>query len=156
MQSKTLLLALLALVASAVARPGGAPACGINEQRIQAGMGEPSGDRSFRLEASATEYTPGQPLTMKVTSTNAATRTYKGILLYVQPAAAANQRVGTFTIPQGHKDNTAPCAGANIQAGPGSVLTQSSSDDKPLGGDIVWTPPADANGDMVVRAVVVG
>lgn len=153
---KIIFLALVTLAASVAARPGGAPACAINAQRIQGGMGAPEGDRSFRLEASATEYIPGQPLNFRVTSTNPAVTTYKGILLYVQPATADNQRVGTFTIPQGHKDNMGLCAGANIQAGPGSVLTHSSSDNKALGANIVWTAPANIDGNLVVRAVIVG
>ncbi|KAI9168367.1 hypothetical protein H9P43_007739 [Blastocladiella emersonii ATCC 22665] len=154
--TKSILLALLALVATAAANPGGAPACAVNEQKITAGMGPPQGDLKFKLEASTTEYEPGKPIMMKVVSENPATKTHKGLLLYVEPANDAKKRVGTFKIPEGFKSNTDKCGALQVAAETDSVITHASPADKPLGAELMWTAPAAGMGDLTVRAVVAG
>ncbi|KAJ3363484.1 hypothetical protein GGF32_004185 [Allomyces javanicus] len=157
MHSKALFVTILALVASLVnALPNGAPACAINVQKITAGMGEPQGDRNFKLQASSMEYEPGKPLSLMVTSTNGAIKTHKGLLLYVEPASGAKERIGQFKIPTGFKSNVDKCAALHIKAGTDSIITHDSPADKPLGAAIEWTAPATDMGDLVVRAVVAG
>ncbi|KAI9219779.1 hypothetical protein BC828DRAFT_385228 [Blastocladiella britannica] len=160
MYSKSLLFALLALAASsvnvAVARPNGAPACIINEAKITAGMGAAAGDRNFKLTPSAMTYTPGQPITMKLTSDTAATKTFKGVMIYVQPASDAKKRVGSFKIPDGFHSNVDKCAAIQATGETDSVITHSSSADKQLGMDFTWTAPASAMGELHVMAIVAG
>ncbi|KAJ3374261.1 hypothetical protein GGF31_007780 [Allomyces arbusculus] len=157
MHSKALFVTIFALVASlASALPNGAPACAINVQKITTGMGEPQGDRNFKLQASSMEYEPGKPLSLMVTSTNGAIKTHKGLLLYVEPASGAKERIGQFKIPTGFKSNVDKCAALQIKAGTDSIITHDSPADKPLGAAIEWTAPATDMGDLVVRAVVAG
>ncbi|KAI9179164.1 hypothetical protein H9P43_005826 [Blastocladiella emersonii ATCC 22665] len=157
MNPKTVLFALLAVAASTTsALPGGAPACAINEAKITSGMGAPQGDRQFKLSASTTEYEPGKPITMKVVSDNAATKTYKGLLIYVEPAGDAKKRVGSFKIPEGFKSNVDKCGALQVTSDTDAVVTHSSPADKPLGAELVWTAPANAMGELTVRAVVAG
>ncbi|KNE65729.1 hypothetical protein AMAG_19200 [Allomyces macrogynus ATCC 38327] len=159
MHSKALFVTILALVASlTTALPNGAPACAINVQKITAGMGEPQGDRNFKhvLQASSVEYEPGKPLSLTVISTNGAIKTHKGLLLYVEPASGAKERIGQFKIPTGFKSNVDKCAALQIKAGADSIITHDSPADKPLGTAIEWTAPATDMGDLVIRAVVAG
>ncbi|KAL7747029.1 hypothetical protein RI367_007642 [Sorochytrium milnesiophthora] len=155
MQPQSLLLALAMLVASAVALPGGAPACAVNADVIRKGMGDQTGDRQFKITVDSMTYTPGMPINIKVESDNPSTKTHKGLLLYVEPANNAKQRIGKFVIPQGFKSNVDKCAPKGIAAGTDSIITHNSPADKMLDMPIQWTPDSNM-GDIVVRAAVVG
>ncbi|KAI9220106.1 hypothetical protein BC828DRAFT_384359 [Blastocladiella britannica] len=150
------ILALVALSSTVEATPVGAPACVVNEAKITAGMGAPQGDRNFAVTPSSQTYTPGQKLSFTVSSSTAATKTFKGLLLYVQPKSDPKKRVGTFEIPTGFKSNVDKCAAITVTADKDSVITHASPADKTIGSKYTWTAPAADQGDLEVFAVVAG
>ncbi|KAI9137881.1 hypothetical protein BKA69DRAFT_1041354 [Paraphysoderma sedebokerense] len=142
---------LFALVATALARPNGAPACLLNEQAVTAGMGPPT-NLNMKLEVvgNGASYTAGQAMKFRLTGANS----YKGILLYAESKAAKNvERLGVWGVGNGLRSNDGTCAAKSIKAAPNSIITHDSPADKPTAQDFMWTPDRNV-GDIVIRGVV--
>ncbi|KAJ3365888.1 hypothetical protein HDU91_002043 [Kappamyces sp. JEL0680] len=144
-----------------VARPTGAPACGINESKIQQGMN------------SASDATLGYGLRVAKVSSSPATWTvqvensrgrqdYQGLLLYVT-SASPSEHLGSFSFLNATKWKFQPeslCSSANITGTTlgTSTVTHANPDRVALAKNVTFTWTATANeiakGSLSFQAVV--
>lgn len=147
----TLLSALFC--ASLSANSGGAPAgtAGAPGQGTCAachGSGTPNaGSGSIRVEVlNGAAYTPGQPLTLRVTLNDPAARRW-GFQLTARRASANTQTLGAFASIAG-QGTTTPNA-STIGHGSGGTRPGTAG---PATWEVTWNPPADDQGDVTFYA----
>jgi hypothetical protein len=128
----------------AEARSSGSPVCEITTQDMTTFMGATSltSPGGWTLSAAGASYTPGQPLTLALSNTNAQA-TFKGLLLWAK--GASGTFVGSFMMPSGFSS----MAGCSM-----ATLTHTSSASKNQQG-FTWTAPGAGAGAVTFRAFVV-
>ncbi|KAI9105601.1 hypothetical protein DFS34DRAFT_19104 [Phlyctochytrium arcticum] len=161
MPSITSWVSTLFLLATAVnALPGGAPKCAINPAVITAAHGAPKA-AGYKIAASATSYTPGQKVEVKLTGTSA----IAGVLMYATAGAASDaaaapnsskKHVGKFDVANGFRAQTATiCDAAGIvNDAPESTITHANP--TPKGNEVTfsWTAPAADVGPITFNVAV--
>lgn len=152
--TRLLLTSTLCVAMPLHASSDGAPICHV-DQIIGCPMGfpVPNGAGIYSLQLSASEYTPGQPITISVFPGNTFA-TLNGLLLYVErPDQLGGDmypiKVGAFSasLPAGTQQ------GCAFQAIPEAV-THSGGIDMPLPISFTWTAPADTDVPLRVRAML--
>ncbi|KAJ3327798.1 hypothetical protein HDU76_011113 [Blyttiomyces sp. JEL0837] len=152
----------LALTASVIALPNGAPKCKINPAVITAGHEVAMSTNLGYALAATTTYTPGGAA-IPITITGG--KPFKGILLYmtkgtVQDSTLAPNglpdHVGVFQLNAGLRAQTAAaCAALNVtNEAPESTLTHAMPLNAQTPYTLMWTPPKTDVGVVTMNVVI--